>query len=97
MPLTSYVVRCYRPGCPEPAVYKVAARWSDGITRELKTYSLCCAGCLAHEYRRATSRWAECRTAPGETLERPGIYLLARGSRDRQLTPMPELEAELGG
>ena len=46
MPMPPYAVLCYRPGCDRPAAYKVAARWSDGVTEELKTYSLCCAECL---------------------------------------------------
>ena len=37
MPMPPYPILCYRQGCEKPAVYKIAAQWSDGITRELKT------------------------------------------------------------
>lgn len=45
MPMAPYPVICYAPECRRIAVYKVAARWSDGTTGELKTYSLSCPGC----------------------------------------------------
>ena len=32
----SYSVLCTRQGCARPALYKIAARWSDGVTEELK-------------------------------------------------------------
>ena len=37
---------CYAAGCPNRAEFKIAARWSDGITTELKTYYLACPACL---------------------------------------------------
>ena len=90
-----YPVICYRPGCPEAAVYKIAARWSDGITQELKTYALACAACLADQYIRARAKRATCRLAPGETLEEPGVYELTHGRRDQQLVRRPDLEEQL--
>ena len=95
MPLSSYPVLCYRPGCGKVAAYKIAARWSDGITRELRTYALSCPGCLAEWFRRARKKQAACRLAPHETLEPPGIYLLERGERDRELRRLPELEQQV--
>jgi hypothetical protein len=95
--LPSYEVRCTRPACSRPAVYKIAARWSDGSTEELKTYALCCAECLSEAYRSSRAKLRECRTARGETLEAPGIYLLARGRRDQALERRPDLEAALQG
>jgi hypothetical protein len=86
---------CYRSGCLRPAVYKIAARWSDGVTHELKTYALSCEACLADWYARSRAKQAACRLAPGETLETPGVYELARGCRDQQLTRRPDLEAGL--
>jgi hypothetical protein len=79
------------------AVYKIAARWSDGITQELKTYALSCPACLAEWFRRSRAKQAACRLAPGETLEVPGIYQLARGNRDPDLQRLPELEQQLAG
>jgi hypothetical protein len=93
MPMPPYPVCCYR--CGGPAAYKIAARWSDGVTRELKTYGLACEDCLAEWFRRSRQRQAACQLAPGETLEAPGVYELARGSRDRELTRRTELEEKL--
>jgi hypothetical protein len=85
MPMPPYPVLCYRKGCGQPATYKIAACWSDGLTQELKTYALSCPACLAEWFRQSRLRQAACRTTRGETLEVPGIFELARGQRDRQL------------
>jgi hypothetical protein len=90
-----YPLICYTKGCNRPAVYKIAARWSDGVTGELKTYGLSCADCLPAWFRRACERKAACRLTTGETLEDPGIFALERGQRDQQLQRLPELEAQL--
>lgn len=82
----SYPVRCSRAGCGQPAIYKLAARWSDGITQELKTYALTCEGCLAESFRQSCAKQAVCRLTPGEILEPPGVYRLVSGQRDRELT-----------
>jgi hypothetical protein len=92
MPMPHYAVHCYRPGCTQLAVYKIAAGWSDGVTQELKTYALCCSDCLAELYQGSCRKQAACRLAPGETLERPGIYEMVRGKRDRHLVRLAELE-----
>ena len=97
MPMSPYPVRCYRPGCGQLAVYKIAARWSDGVTEELKTYALSCPGCLADWFRRACAKQRVCRTAPGEILEPPGIYELTRGRRDRELKRCADLEQQMRG
>src|SRR5438105_14581300 len=83
--MPSYPVICYAPGCPAPAAYKIAARWSDGITDELKTYALSCRECLPALFANAGVKRAACRLAPGETLEAPAIYELHRGGRDKAL------------
>jgi hypothetical protein len=95
MPMSPYPVLCSAAGCKAPAVYKVAARWSDGITTELKTYALSCAACLTQLFASAAAKRNVCRLAPGETLDAPGVYELARGTRDRTLTRRPDLEAQL--
>ena len=92
MPMPPYPVICYAAGCRSEAAYKVAARWSDGITHELKTYSLACPTCLARLFDSAMLKRAACRLAPGETLDEPGIYELHRGERDRALTRRRDLE-----
>ena len=95
MPMSAYPVRCYATGCTAPAVYKIAARWSDGTTHELKTYALACPACLPKLFAIAVTKRAACRLAPGESLESPGVYELTRGARDRALTRRPDLEAQL--
>ena len=84
MPMPPYPISCFTPACSRPAKYKIAARWSDGVTGELKTYALSCAVCLADWFRRSREKQAACRLAPGETLESPSIYELERGRRVRQ-------------
>jgi hypothetical protein len=95
MPMPPYPVLCYTRCCDRPAVYKIAARWSDGITQELKTYALSCAECLAQWFHASRAKQAACRTASGETLDPPGIYQLQRGQRDVQLVRCDELEQQL--
>ncbi len=95
MPMPPYTIRCYEPGCPQEAVYKIAARWSDGITAELKTYGLTCESHLAQWFQRSLAKQAACRRAKGETLETPGVYRMVRGRRDVQLERLGELETQL--
>ena len=95
MPMPSYPVLCYRHGCDKLAAFKIAARWSDGLTHELKTYALSCASCLAEQYRRSCAKQKECRLTRGETLETPEIYELVRGQRDQHLSRREDLEREM--
>jgi hypothetical protein len=97
MPMCPYPIHCYTPGCGRLALYKIAARWTDGVTAELKTYSLCCAECLLAAFRSSRQKQAACRLATGESLELPGIYRLERGQRDQRLHRLPDLEQELSG
>ena len=90
--MPSYPVLCTTPGCGRPAAYKIAARWSDGVTEELKTYGLCCSECLPARFRLSREKQTACRRAPGEILEPPGVYELARGQRDRTLVRRLDLE-----
>jgi hypothetical protein len=92
MPMPPYPVMCYAPGCPNRAAYKIAARWSDGITHELKTYYLACPECVVRLFAAAVTKRAACRLAPGETLDEPGVYELQRGERDRALKRRKDLE-----
>jgi hypothetical protein len=92
MAMPPYTVMCYAMKCPNLAAFKVAARWSDGVTDELKTYYLACPECLARLYASAISKRAACRLAPGETLEAPGIYDLHRGERDKSLKRRKDME-----
>lgn len=95
MPMPPYSLCCYRPGCGRPAVYKIAGRWSDGVTHELKTYALTCAECLADWFSRSLAKQAACRLAAGETLGLPGVYEMVRGQRDQQLARRHDLEEQI--
>lgn len=92
MPMSPYPLRCYVADCEQPATFKIAARWSDGVTDELKTYSLACPECVAALLAAAGLKHAACRLAPGETLDAPGVYELTRGGRDRGLKRRADLE-----
>lgn len=95
MPMPAYPLYCYTKGCKHHAVYKIAARWSDGMVGELKTYGLCCEQCLPAWFQRGRARQQACRLTPGETLDPPGVYLLLRGQRDQTLQRLPDIEARL--
>ena len=95
MPMPSYQVFCYSKGCKNPAQYKIAARWSDGVVSELKTYGLCCEECLAKWLVRGRESHKACRLTAGETLDVPGIYLLQHGKRDQALQRQTELEEQV--
>jgi hypothetical protein len=97
MPMPPYPVICYAPRCTSPASFKIAARWSDGITHELKTYFLSCPECLPRLFANAQAKRSACRLAPGETLEAPGIYELHRGERDKSLKRRQDLESTPAG
>jgi len=90
--LPAYRVACYAPGCANEAVYKIAARWSDGVTSELKTYFLACESCLPELYRVAKVKKAACRLAAGESLGEPQVFEMNRGRRDRELVRRAEFE-----
>jgi hypothetical protein len=90
--LPAYRVVCYAPGCHNEAVFKIAARWSDGVTSELKTYFLACETCLPELYRIAKLKKAACRLAAGESLGEPQVFEMTRGRRDRDLVRRQELE-----
>ncbi|MDX2036183.1 MAG: hypothetical protein SFX72_05995 [Isosphaeraceae bacterium] len=85
-------VRCSWPGCEEPVVYKIAARWSDGSFNELKTYGFACADHLGSIFRAAEARRNACSVTPGETLGEIQIYKWEPGKRDSQLTRLAGLE-----
>lgn len=87
-----YPLYCYTRDCGKLAEYKIASRWSDGVTEELKTYALSCSECLREWLCRSREKQAACRLARNETLEPPGVYELRRGKRDRQLQRVSELE-----
>ncbi|WP_088254844.1 hypothetical protein [Fimbriiglobus ruber] len=92
MRMPPYPVLCYTRPCGQPARFKIAAKWSDGVTCELKTYSLACPDCLAQLLAAARIKQAACRLAPGETLDLPVVYELTPGARDRVLARRADLD-----
>jgi hypothetical protein len=86
-----YPILCLA-GCSRPAAFKLGAAWANGTTRELKTYSLCCTGCLPAELTSARTRRERCRLAPDEQLGPVCVYELRAGTRDRELVRRAELE-----
>jgi hypothetical protein len=94
MSMPPYPVMCYAAGCPNPAAFKIAARWSDGLTDELKTYYLACAACLPKLYASAGVKRAACRLALGETLDAVGVYELTPATRDKRLKRRKDLEQQ---
>lgn len=92
MPMPAYPIYCLTPGCKNLADFKIAARWSDGLVSELKTYSLCCESCLPASFQASKARQQGCRLLPNESFETPGIYELRRGQRDQALRRREDLE-----
>jgi len=95
MAMPPYPIYCLTKDCKNLAEYKIAARWSDGIVSELKTYGLCCGDCVADWLRRSRAKQQATRRVPGETLDPCGIYHLQRGARDQQLPRLEQLEQEI--
>ena len=91
--MPNYPVVCAGAACRDAALFKIAAQWSDGTTRELNTYALACPACLKALFARAANQRRACRLAPGETLDAPGVYELACGSADHRLKRRPDLES----
>ena len=83
MPMPPYPVTCSRPACGAAARAKIAARWSDGTTHELKTYFLACAGCAPDLLTAARAKRKACRLTVGETLDEPAVYDLRDGRSER--------------
>lgn len=83
----------YQPCCSfsdgdQPATFKVAAPWSYGTIRELKTYALCREEHLERSLERARVEAAKLVLAEGETLGPIAAYPLLPGIRDAELTPV---------
>jgi hypothetical protein len=79
---------CTTPGCEAPAVYKIAASWSDGSSRELKNYGLACEQHRDDGLAAARRHHRELRRADDETVGPVTLYRLLKGRRDQDLEPI---------
>lgn len=80
-----YTALCSAAGCSAPAVYKLAAAWSDGTSRELKNYGLSCEAHRASLLAAARRRHDALEVSEGETVGPVELYVLSPGLRDREL------------
>ena len=69
-----YVPMCSQPGCDQPAVYKVAAVWSDGTSRELKNYGLACSAHAEPQTARAKRNRDLLKLQDWETVGEVRLY-----------------------
>ncbi len=90
--MTVRTVTCSHPGCDQPAAYKIASSWSDGVFSELKSYGHACKEHLGVVFREAELRWRRSTPAEGETVEEVSIYRYEQGKRDRLLQRLWGLE-----
>ncbi len=85
-----YGANCSAAACAAPAVYKLAAAWSDGTSRELKNYGLACAAHRGALLANAHRRHQGLKLSDGETVGPVELYLLAPGCRDVELVKISE-------
>jgi hypothetical protein len=80
----------YRPACSAahcalPALYKLAASWSDGSSRELKNYGLACESHRDSQLEIARRHHQALRLCADETVGPVEVYVLRIGCRDAEL------------
>jgi hypothetical protein len=83
--LFRYRAGCSVVGCTEPALYKLAATWSDGTSRELKNYGLACEAHRELQLARAWARHRGLLVSEDETVGPVELYVLRPGCRDAEL------------
>ena len=81
---------CSAPKCGKPAVFKVAAPWSNGRSHELKNYGLACEVHRDSQLARAQLNRNGLALAEGETVGAVGLYELKAGARDAALARLPD-------
>jgi hypothetical protein len=79
---------CSAVGCEAPALYKIAATWSGGSSRELKNYGLACEQHREEALESARRHLQGLRLAEDETVGSLDLYLLREGCRDAELEPL---------
>ena len=81
-------VSCGTPGCQELAEYKIAAQWSAGKFKELKTYGLACEAHYAQTYRDALRRRKIHTPSPEEAQGEMTVYHFEKGKAVSELEPV---------
>ena len=85
-----YTPICSASECGGEAVYKIAAEWSNGISRELKNYGLACESHRDSQLARGQIHSEGLRLAEGETVGPVGVYRLHPGILDPRLDRLPD-------
>jgi hypothetical protein len=85
-----YDPTCSALDCKQPAVFKIAAVWSDGTSRELKNYGLACSAHRGTQLEAARRHRAGLKLADGETVGPVCLFLLEQGRRDTELDCVPD-------
>ena len=80
-----YCPHCSAPGCARPALFKIAATWSDGTSRELKNYGLACADHRDSQLNAARCRVRSLNQSEGESIGPVELYILRADCRDVDL------------
>jgi hypothetical protein len=87
----SYRPSCSALHCERPAVYKLAATWSDGSSRELKNYGLACEAHRDSQLELARRHHQRLRLCEDETVGPVEVFILRAGCRDAELIPCSEI------
>lgn len=85
-----YQPSCSAPGCPRPAVFKIAAQWSDGTSSELKSYGLACESHRQERLAEAQRRARLARRSEDEVVGPIEVYHLDPVRRDADLQRFQE-------
>ncbi len=87
-PQFRYRPSCTWASCEAPALYKIAATWSGGSSRELKNYGLACEQHRDQLFAAAGRNHERLRLAEDETVGPLELYFLRGGCRDAELVPL---------
>jgi hypothetical protein len=85
-----YRAACSAPACDRPALYKIAATWSDGTSRELKNYGLACEIHRESQLIAAQRRLTTLKLSDAESVGPVELYLMRTGCRDVELTRLAD-------
>ncbi len=88
-----YGPACSAMGCGRPALYKVAASWSDGASWELKNYGLACEEHRMSQLARGQLHRQGLVLADGEVVGQVGLFVLRTDTRDSKLDRLPDHDA----